>query len=645
MNKFIFLFFIFLLFYFPDINAQRNSLENKSSIQLLKKCAGNLSKWQEVQKINYLKKIDALPDSIKNKIIEDAEKGMTYDWPSLSASLYLDYRFTGTRSNYEKKNNERLKVFNQLVAAELISRNKKYIPQIVNGLWALMEQSTWVLPAHSNLQKDKSGLPDPTEEIIDLGDGIVSSEIQATQFMLKADFDQYSPVVNKRIDEELKKRIFNPYLERNDYWWMGFNKQPVNNWNAWINRNVLHATLLSNLSADSVTMIIDKVLKCADNLINQYPDDGGCDEGSSYWSEAGGAIIKLIHLLSSFTHGALDWRSDTLIHNMGTYIYKFHIKDDNFVNFADAHRKTIPNPVSVYWFGEIFKDESLKKFAAYLFKLQKSKLDAINVLDFLETASIYDQLVSIPPMAPLPAVSWLPNRELLSARSKAGSSEGLFLAVQGGNNGESHNHNDVGNFILYVNGEPFVIDAGVGTYTSKTFSSERYSIWTMQSQWHNCPQINGVPQSGGSQFKASDISFTEKKNNVDLSMDLASAYPPEAEVKNWKRKFSFQPLNGTLLISENYELKKWEAPFIINFLCYASVNDKKNGIIELKNANSDSTLILQYNPSLFEVKIETKIIDDKSLINEWGTTLTRISLVSKIKTLKGSFVTKFYLSK
>ena len=643
MNKYIYI--ACLLIFFTDIKAQRNLLENKSSIQLLNQYAGNLSQWQEAQKLNYLKKIDALPDSVKNKIIEDAEKLMTYEWPSLSASLYLDYRITGARSNYEQKNNERLKAFNQLVAAELISRNKKYIPQIVNGLWALLEQSTWVLPAHSNLQRDKSGLPDPTEEIIDLGDGIVSSEIQATQFMLRKDFDEYSTVVNKRIDAELKKRVFNPYLARNDYWWMGFNKQPVNNWNAWINRNVLYATLLSNLRADSVTMIVEKVIRCADNFINQYPDDGGCDEGSSYWSEAGGAIIKLIHLLSSFTHGAIDLGSDTLIHNMGTYICKFHIKDDNFVNFADAHRKTIPNPVSVYRFGEICHDESLKNFAAYLFKLQKNRLDAVNIPDFLETASIYEHLVSLHPAAPLPAVSWLPNRELLSARTKAGSSEGLFLAVQGGNNGESHNHNDVGNFILYVNGDPFIIDAGVGTYTSKTFSSERYSIWTMQSQWHNCPEINGVPQSGGSQFKASDILFTEKKNNIELLMNLASAYPPEAAVKSWKRKFLFQPLQGTFSISEHYELKSWKAPFIINFLCYASVQDKKNGTIELKQANSDSTLILQYNPSLFEVKIETKIIDDKSLIKEWGASLTRISLVSKTNTLNGSFETKFYLSK
>ena len=61
----------------------------------------------------------------------------------------------------------------------------------------------------------------------------------------------------------------------------------------------------------------------------------------------------------------------------------------------------------------------------------------------------------------------------------------FVLAVKAGDNGDSHNHNDVGSFTLYRDGRPFFIDLGVETYTAKTFSEDRYSIWTMQSQYHN----------------------------------------------------------------------------------------------------------------------------------------------------------------
>lgn len=45
---------------------------------------------------------------------------------------------------------------------------------------------------------------------------------------------------------------------------------------------------------------------------------------------------------------------------------------------------------------------------------------------------------------------------------------------------ERHNHNDIGQFIVYADGKPVIIDVGVETYTAKTFSERRYEIWTME---------------------------------------------------------------------------------------------------------------------------------------------------------------------
>jgi len=92
--------------------------------------------------------------------------------------------------------------------------------------------------------------------------------------------------------------------------------------------------------------------------------------------------------------------------------------------------------------------------------------------------------------------------QVLSLRSIQGSSKGLFLGAKGGNNDENHNHNDVGNFVLYLDGEPAIIDVGVATYTNRTFGKDRYKLWYMQSQWHNLPSINGVMQHEGGQYKA-----------------------------------------------------------------------------------------------------------------------------------------------
>jgi len=395
--------------------GQRNILSKAFTQNELQNKLSNIGAWRLAQKNNYLQKVAALPDSVKARLVKEGDKGLKYDWPALPASLYLDYKITGTRYNFERKNNERRKVLNELAVAAIITKDKKYIPQIANGIWTLCEQSTWVLPAHIVVQKEKTGLPDPYEVVIDLGSGTAAAQLSMIQFMLRDELDAYSKGIGKRVFAELNKRIFQPYLTRTDFWWMGFTGQPVNNWNPWVNTNVLMTALYSELAADSVGLIIGKTVKSTDIFVNQYPDDGGCDEGPSYWSEAGGKLIRFIHVLNKLTTTSIDWKQQQLIYNMGSYISKVHIGDNNFVNFADAFSKSIPDPESVYSYGALFNDTPLKSFGAYLFGLQKQKLDNGNIIDFLETTSIYDSLTTVSPIAPLPAVSWFADRQVLTA--------------------------------------------------------------------------------------------------------------------------------------------------------------------------------------------------------------------------------------
>ena len=108
------------------------------------------------------------------------------------------------------------------------------------------------------------------------------------------------------------------------------------------------------------------------------------------------------------------------------------------------------------------------------------------------------------------------------------------LAVKAGNNGESHNHNDVGSVTLYKDGRPVLIDIGVETYTNKTFSADRYDIWTMQSAWHNLPTFEGVMQRDGTAFAARDVEV-DLARAATMSMDIAGAYPPEAGLRSYRR--------------------------------------------------------------------------------------------------------------
>ena len=608
--------------------GQRNILSKAFTQNELQNKLSNIGAWRLSQKNNYLQKVAALPDSVKARLVKEGDKGLKYDWPALPASLYLDYKITGTRYNFERKNNERRKILNELAVAAIITKDKKYIPQIANGIWTLCEQSTWVLPAHIVVQKEKTGLPDPYEVVIDLGSGTAAAQLSMIQFMLSDELDAYSKGIGKRVFAELNKRIFQPYLTRTDFWWMGFTGQPVNNWNPWVNTNVLMTALYSSLTADSVGLIIGKTVKSTDIFVNQYPDDGGCDEGPSYWSEAGGKLMRFIHVLNKLTTTSIDWKRQQLIYNMGSYISKVHIGDNNFVNFADAFSKSIPDPESVYSYGALFNDVPLKSFGAYLFGLQKQKLDNGNIIDFLETTSIYDSLTTVPPIAPLPAVSWFADRQVLTARTKSESTNGLFLAVQGGHNAESHNHNDIGNFIVYANNTPVFVDAGVGSYTAQTFSSKRYELWNMQSLWHNCPTINGVMQKEGIQYKATNVLYAKNTAGVTVSMDIAVAYPTEAAVKKYERKFDFDQSKNTIQLFENYDMLEWKSPLVQSFLVFIKPTIEKPG--QLSFALQDgASVAFNYDAKLFDITIEDKILEDERISGIWGKQLYRIQLVAK----------------
>jgi hypothetical protein len=112
----------------------------------------------------------------------------------------------------------------------------------------------------------------------------------------------------------------------------------------------------------------------------------------------------------------------------------------------------------------------------------------------------------------------------------------FVVAVKAGDNGDGHNHNDVGSVTIYEHGRPLLIDVGVETYTAKTFSADRYDIWTMQSAFHNLPTIAGVQQQAGEKFAARDVDVEFGPEAAAISMDIAGAYPAAARLASYRRR-------------------------------------------------------------------------------------------------------------
>jgi hypothetical protein len=237
------------------------------------------------------------------------------------------------------------------------------------------------------------------------------------------------------------------------------------------------------------------------------------------------------------------------------------------------------------------------------------------------------------PGEPLISEFYFPDLDVAIAREIPGTNAGFYFAAKGGTNGESHNHNDVGSFMLYFNGNPVLIDVGVGTYTRETFSSKRYSIWTMQSNYHNLPVINGFGQSPGGQFKAQNSKYISTKNKVSYFTDIAHAYPAEAKVNKWITSYSLER-GKKFLINNTYQLTENLGGTSFHFMTVLQCQIVKPGILELKG--DGFILQMKYNSSLVNANIEAITINDKNLLSVLGDKISRVVFDLKSNNLSGN---------
>jgi hypothetical protein len=598
---------------------------------------------KKAKKDNINAEIKALSISSRTEIIKSADLAQSAPWTMLTWSQFNEFKITGNRVNYEKNYFSRRNKLSRLIIGELVAKDGRYLKEIVNGLGLICEESTWALPAHMSLQKAGNGLPDVNEPIIDLFVAQTGMILSYAKYLLGDELALYSPLLIQRIDFELKKRVFDPYLTRDDFWWMGFNTtRKMNNWNIFINTNVLSCAILAEDDPKLRKLMIEKSIKSVDNFLRSYPADGGCDEGPSYWGIAGGALIEYIDLLSVFSGEKLDFSKNKLIHQIGAYIYKVHIDQNHYVNFADAGVVNKQDVVKIYKFGRLFNDEKLLQFAAYLRQINRGagSIDLGSINGFVNSLEIRNEFTNLKAVAPQLSYVWLNDVQILTARQEQGNAKGLFFAAKGGNNAESHNHNDVGNFVVYKDGTPMIVDAGVGVYTRQTFSADRYKLWYMQSDWHNCPTINGVAQQAGRSYRAASISSETGGNITKLSMDIAAAYPEEAGVSSWMRTFVFNHQAGVVRLKEDYHLKRLKEGFSLNFLINGTVAWVKKGVLKLTNAQG-KTVLLIYDPGKFDYQVEIKKIDDARLAASWHNDLSRLILKTKGKQLKGTHQIEF----
>jgi hypothetical protein len=631
MYRLLSLFLILSPFLTTLHSQERNLLENAISKEELAEVLVGIDAFNPHPMIGHQSYL-SIDKEQRELIISRGEKYLNYKWPSLSALTFMDFDINGNRTKYEGEFFNRRNVISYLTMAEILENKGRFIEDIIDGVWLVLEETTWVIPAHSGGDK----LHDNNDVTVDLFSAETAAQLAWVYYFLGDQLDQYTPLITKRIKEEVERRVIVSMLEHNDFWYMGFTGRIPNNWNPWIVSNWLTAVLILEEDQETRVESVWKSLRVLDNFLNPYPADGGCDEGPGYWGHAGASLYDCLQQLHASTNGAIDIFDNELIKGIGQYIYKIHIGGNWYTNFADGSAKLSQNPGTIYRFGKAINDEVMMAFGSNLYK----QMDASNFIKGRSSfglRTIPDLLIAnemaVSTQIYTPYLNYrLPDLKVAVAREEK-SEKGFFIAIKGGINNESHNHNDAGNFIVYYDGLPLFIDAGVGDYTAKTFSSERYSIWTMQSAYHNLPSLNGVMQSAGDTYMATGFHTEDKKGIRKTSMNLEEAYPESSFTESWTRtlildrKKSEVSLNDTWIQTQQSDRNLW------HFMCAYEPEILEKGVIKV--SNGVQPLYLSYDKNFFP-DIEKIEIQDYRLGTVWGDAIWRITLTIGLKGLNGS---------
>jgi hypothetical protein len=467
----------------------------------------------------------------------EARRG--FAWPFLPATECMAYVRDGNRSRYEAPYMARRAALVDLVLAECVEGGGRFLDDITSGVWAVCEESSWSLPAHLERPPGNGGLPDVQRPVVDLFAAETAALLAWTDFLLGPQLAAVSAFLAARPRDEIARRVLDPALQRDDFWWMGIRNLHghLNNWTPWIVSNWLACILLLERDPARRAASLGKAMDCLDRFLAPYPADGGCDEGPMYWTRAAASLFDGLEWLHSATKGDLNLFDQPLVREMGRFIARVQIADLWFVNFADAGPRVSPPPAIVYGFGVRTGDADLQSLGAWLGRrIPRAAAGRGESIGRLLQGLFAFRIPAPPDHPPLPRDAWLPVIEVMAARDKAGSPDGWFVAAKGGHNAESHNHNDIGAFLVYRDGAPLLVDAGVGEYTRKTFSRERYTIWTMQSAWHNLlPTCDGVLQSPGREFASRHAAWQADDASASLSLEIQAAYPPSAGLARWSR--------------------------------------------------------------------------------------------------------------
>ncbi|MGN0745669.1 MAG: hypothetical protein ACI4ML_03220, partial [Aristaeellaceae bacterium] len=301
----------------------------------------------------------------RQELLDAAARYQTMPYPMLLATQYMAYIRYGSRRVFELPYFERRR---KLIAAMLhccLTGATDQLDDVVDGLWCICDESSWVVSAH-NINpipgapaREDRPLPDLEKPYIDLFSAQTAMVLSLVCRIMAEQLDQVTPMLRRRVRREIERRVLEPFMSHNDFWWMGFIRSDLNNWTPWIISNVMVTALSWMEDRMLLAELLSRALGMVDRWVDCIPADGGCDEGAGYWDMAGGTLVDCLTLLEQATEGRVTYWHEEKLGNILRFPARVQLHHGWFVNFADCDARPHISGERLQTAGERLQDPAL----------------------------------------------------------------------------------------------------------------------------------------------------------------------------------------------------------------------------------------------------------------------------------------------
>ncbi|MEC0266748.1 heparinase II/III domain-containing protein [Paenibacillus anseongense] len=538
------------------------------------------------------------------EIREEGDKLLQEMIPTLTYSLFRLFSTTGSRREYELvyfRRRNRLTTFGLL--AWLEGADSPYLDALSDTIATILDEYTWCLPAHilhgpemrsaEEAQYAAEGLVNHSTEsfTIDLFAAETAFALSEISALLG---DALPQLLRVRIREEVLRRILRPFVTQAPSHW----ETATHNWASVCGGSIAAAAIYTLQDEDELAAVLERAFPALASYLSGFEEDGACTEGYMYWQYGFGYFTYAADLILRRTGGAVNWFQTDKVRQVALFQQKSFLHGRKVVNFSDSQGEAgIFMGLSGYLkqlYPEIehpelslragFRDDHCSRWAPALRNLLWSLEDIEE--SAWQTAAYY-----------LPDAQWLVSRQL--------QEQGAYVfAAKGGHNNEPHNHNDIGHFILYAQGETLLPDLGSGQYSRKYFGPERYEILCNGSQSHSVPIIDGLYQQAGAEHRAEVLKYSSNEEQDDFALEISSAYDTE-KLNELVRRFTWHKTEPpTLEVTDSYEFAQAPTAVVERFMAWHLPQQAEDGRIVIA-ASAEARVLVSYDMDLFDWEVET----------------------------------------